>query len=285
MHRIFLEQLKQRAASPNSSTPRPFLRWAGSKRYLLKYLVNVLPNSFKTYREPFLGSGSLYFLLQPSKACLSDKSPELIDSFRAIKENAKAVLNNLSKINNDKETYYHIRANRSSNRYKKAAEFLFLNKTCWNGLYRVNSSGEFNVPYGYVKLKDLVDKENIALCAQLLNNSHTFLEVCDFEENLSKATKGDLVYLDPPYTTGHNNNGFISYNENIFSWEDQIRLATLANKLVEKGVYVIVSNANHDEILKLYPNFTRLVVERSSTISSKNKGRGKITEIVLSSQN
>ncbi len=284
MHRILLEQVKERAATPNSSSPRPFLRWAGSKRYLLKHLVDVLPNSYKTYREPFLGSGSLYFLLQPAKACLSDKSLELVESFQAIKENVKVVLNYLSKINNDEKTYYYIRANRSSGLYKKAAEFLFLNKTCWNGLYRVNSSGVFNVPYGYVKTKELVDKENILSCSQLLNLTDTNLAICDFEESLEKSIKGDLVYLDPPYTTGHNNNGFISYNEKIFSWDDQIRLAGLANKLAKKGVHVIVSNANHRELIKLYSNFNKLTIERNSTISSQAEGRRKISEVIFTSK-
>jgi DNA adenine methylase len=278
---ILIEDVLSRALSPNSARPRAFLRWAGSKRFLLKHLIDILPSEFETYREPFLGSGALYFLLQPQKAVLSDVCIDLVNAFLAVRDNVNAVLEHLAPLKPHKEIYYNVRQNRSISHFKYAAEFIYLNKTCWNGLYRVNAAGAFNVPFGRVGTDSVIDGDNLKACASTLGSSDTLLKACDFEESLKDAKAGDLVYLDPPYVTGHNNNGFIAYNEVLFSWEDQIRLATLAQNLADMGVHVIVSNANHDEVIKLYPRFKTKYFSRSSTLASDVKRRRIISEVLL----
>jgi DNA adenine methylase len=271
------------SGAANNLPPRPFLRWAGSKRLLLKHLNPLIPESYGTYFEPFAGSASLYFHLQPKKAVLNDKAAEVIDLYGAIKEDVEAILLYCAQFKNTKEAYYNVRANRSTNPTKRAAEFLFLNKTCWNGLFRVNTSGEFNVPYGDNKVIQLVDPANLRSCAQLMINSDVALLNVDFEEAVQEADEGDLVYFDPPYVTGHNNNGFLHYNEKIFSWDDQIRLAKLAKTLISRGVHVLVSNADHNDVAALYDGFYKTLIRRNSTISGNVDKRGPISEVIFRS--
>lgn len=267
----------------NDVQPRPFLRWAGSKRLLLKHLAPLIPESFGTYFEPFAGSASLFFHLQPSTAVLNDKATEVIALYEAIKKDVEAILAFCDEFENSKEAYYYVRANRSNDPMKRAAEFLFLNKTCWNGLFRVNASGEFNVPYGDNKLAQLVDPTNLRSCARLMAKIDVALLNVDFEDAVKEAKYGDLVYFDPPYVTGHNNNGFLHYNEKIFSWEDQVRLAELAINLVGKGVHVLVSNADHDDVATLYEDFDKTLINRNSTISGNRDKRGLISEVIFHS--
>jgi DNA adenine methylase len=264
---------------------RPFLRWAGSKRLLLKHLVKRVPRKYGTYYEPFVGSGSLYLFLRPKKAVLNDKATEVIELFRALKSDVEGVITHANTFSNDRATFNRVRSSRSTDETKRAAEFLFLNKTCWNGLFRVNASGNFNVPYGDNKVAELFDAENLRACAELLQATNPRLTTLDFEDAVRNCSEGDLVYFDPPYVTGHNNNGFLEYNEKIFSWDDQIRLAKLASKLVTQGVSVIVSNAHHRDIVSLYPDFRKTIVHRSSTISGTVSTRRSITEVIFSAKN
>jgi DNA adenine methylase len=282
---IELGALWSRVERPNSTTPRSFLRWAGSKRFILKHVINLLPSRFRTYREPFLGSGSLFFFLRPERAVLNDSCSELIETFSAIRDNVDAVIEYLRPLKRDKETFYHIRQNRSKGRFKRAAEFIYLNKTCWNGLYRVNSAGIFNVPFGSQKSDSIVDFNNLRECAASLGSPDITLQVCDFENSVKESNPGDLVYFDPPYVTGHNNNGFIAYNEVIFSWDDQKRLANIAKRLASKGVHVIVSNANHQEIVALYEGFAVKHFNRTSTLASDITKRRIVSEVLLHSHN
>lgn len=260
---------------------RPFLRWAGSKRLLLKHLIPLLPDQIGTYYEPFLGSGSVYLHLKPKRARLNDKALEVIDLLRALRTDVEAVLSHVEIFTNDKDTYYRVRNERSEDPLRHAAEFLFLNRTCWNGLFRVNLSGNFNVPYGNNKVLEIVDAENLRLCARFLNETKPVLTTIDFESAVVGYKEGDFAYFDPPYVTGHNNNGFLAYNEKIFSWDDQIRLSKLAKKLFNEGVQVMVSNANHEDVCKLYPDFVKTVVNRHSTISGSSDKRGPITEVIF----
>ena len=279
------ESLRQRASDPLSAEPRPFLRWAGSKRSLASELVPLLPAKFGTYWEPFLGSAALFFLLRPKRARLSDKCAELIDVYQAVSENVSAVSAYLRPLRPDPDLYYSIRENRSSGRFKRAAEFLYLNKTCWNGLYRVNSDGRFNVPYGKPKTDFLMDFGNLRACSEALANARVELMACDFEVALTDVRGGDLVYLDPPYVTRHDNNGFVDYNETLFSWKDQERLAKRARALAKAGAYVIVSNANHHEVAALYKGFKQKTLTRASTLASDSSCRVKVKEAVFYSPN
>lgn len=273
--------LENVSESEYSMPPRPFLRWAGSKRLLLRHLSPLVPKSFGTYFEPFVGSASLYFHLRPKNAVLNDKASEVINLYSAIKSDVEAVLAACKEFENNKERYYAVRENRSTNPMERAAEFLFLNKTCWNGLYRVNASGEFNVPYGNNKVKAIVDSDNLRSCARLMAETDVVLLNSDFETAVEEAKSGDFVYFDPPYVTGHNNNGFLHYNEKIFSWDDQVRLAKLAKRLVNQGVNVLVSNADHQDVAALYDDFVKTSIQRNSTISGNTEKRGPITEMIF----
>jgi DNA adenine methylase len=265
---INLDELRARASRTLSNSPRPFLKWAGSKRSLLCHIVESLPPNFRTYHEPFLGSGSLFFLLCPPRAVLSDACTELVEAFRAIRDDFGRVRKYLEPLKPQREIYYGIRENRSKGRF--------------NGLYRVNSAGKFNVPFGLVKSENLVDWNNLRECSRALRRGGVSIQACDFERNLEDVQSGDLVYLDPPYVTGHNNNGFIDYNERLFSWADQLRLAKLAGELVARGAHVIVSNADHEEVVRLYPGFLVHSFERPSTLASSPLKRGRVSEVILS---
>ncbi len=248
---------------------------------LLPQILDVLPSSYGTYREPFLGGGSLFFLLEPPRAVLSDSCQDLVATYQAVRDNASAVLRYLAPLYPDRDLFYDIRSNRSTGRYKRAAEFIYLNKTCWNGLYRVNGRGEFNVPYGAPKTDDLVDPANLRSCAAALANSGVTITSEDFEDALLDATAGDLVFLDPPYVTRHNNNGFIYYNELLFSWHDQERVARVAARLASAGVNVLVTNAHHNDVLDLYDGFQVTPLYRPSTIAATASKRGRVTEALL----
>ena len=240
---------------------------------------------FRTYHEPFLGSGALFFLLCPDQSSLSDECSELIDVYTTIRDRAPSVIRYLKPLKPDRDLFYAIRDRRSRGKLKGAAEFLYLNKTCWNGLYRVNSEGHFNVPYGMPKTDFIADFENIRACSKALQKPDVRLQSCDFEEALANVKAGDLVYLDPPYVTRHNNNGFIDYNETLFSWGDQKRLAKRAGQLADVGAYVIVTNADHREVVDLYRGFKSHTLKRSSTLASDPKRRVQVTEAILYSSN
>jgi DNA adenine methylase len=250
----------------------------------LGHIVDYLPRSFGTYFEPFLGAGSLYFLLQPSSAVLSDKCLPLVQTYEAIRDNAGAVIRYMDEMRPTKSAYYKVRAEQPRSRFRRAANFIYLNYTCWNGLYRVNSSGKFNVPFGRPKSKNLADPLNLRSCASALGKTDVMLRAGDFEESLKTVKGGDLVYLDPPYVTQHNTNGFRDYNESLFHWADQIRLARVAAALVKRGAHVLVSNARHADIEGLYPDFERVVINRKSTLASNASFRGRAEELLLVSR-
>lgn len=260
--------------------PRPFVRWAGSKRALTKDLVEFLPDTFGRYWEPFVGSGALYFLIEPEKATLNDSCRELIELYRAIADDAGLVSKLAASIPFNREQFYAVRANRSRERYQRAAEFLYLNRGCFNGLYRVNSSGQFNVPWGAPKTDFVVDDANIVACQSLLSKG-TKLMSGDFESALKGARGGDLIFLDPPYVTRHNNQTFIDYNEKLFHWSDQIRLAAVAERMRVRGCHVLVTNANVADVISLYPHFDSTLINRSSTLASSATRRGRVSEVVL----
>lgn len=278
---LLLDEITSCAQRPNSSTPRPFLKWAGSKRHVLKHLIDLLPKHINTYYEPFLGTAALFFLLKPRHAVLNDFCIPLMNAFIAVRDNVDAVIKYLRPLKPNKTLFYQIRQKPSRGRFRRAAEFIYLNKVCWNGLYRVNSNGIFNVPYGSPKSNFIADFHNLKACSLTLQSPGVELQSSDFEEAITGAKHGDLVYFDPPYVTGHNNNGFLEYNETIFSWTDQQRLAKVAKYLATKGVHVIISNANHDQIVKLYPGFGVRRFNRSSTLASDAASRRTVSELLL----
>lgn len=259
----------------------PFLKWAGGKRWLVSAHKDVFNVSFERYIEPFVGGGSVYFYLTPNNAILADKNGQLIDTYKAIKTNWKQVNDELiiHSRNHSNDYYYKVRALRFENIYSRAAQLIYLNRTCWNGLYRVNRKGEFNVPIG-TKDKVILESDNFENVSKLLSN--TELHNSDFESIINKAADKDLVFIDPPYTVKHNNNGFIKYNQHIFSWEDQVRLSKCVLRAKHRGATIILTNADHESVRELYTtDFEIRSVPRASVLSGKAMYRGKVSELLV----
>lgn len=260
---------------------KPLVKWPGGKQWLAGAAPYLIPLGWSgRYYEPFVGGGALFFALQPRRATLSDCNRELITAYRAIRQNPEAVIHLLSQYPYRKDFYYEIRSRSPHSPYGIAARLLYLNRTCWNGLYRVNKEGRFNTPFGRFKNPTICDEERIRKCTRAL--SRASLCVGDFDQ-VSKARAGDFVYFDPPYITSYRHNGFLKYNAPLFSWSDQERLARLAIELAEADIYVLVSNANQRALVKFYSGFNYYQVARRSLIAASAKHRGMITEALLSS--
>lgn len=260
----------------------PFLKWPGGKRWFVANHSHLLPTSFKRYFEPFLGGGSVYFHLEPKRACLADINTELIDVYRAIARR-RAQLEQYLRDHEEqhgKRYYYRIRSSAPTGLAERAARTLYLNRTCFNGIYRVNLDGVFNVPKG-TKSAVLLGTDDFTTTARLLRRAK--LLVSDFEPIIDRAKCGDLVFADPPYTVRHNNNGFVKYNETLFSWADQERLAKSLGRAARRGVKLVLTNADHDEVRALYPQrtFSVEVVERYSSISCTSASRRTYRELVI----
>jgi DNA adenine methylase len=260
----------------------PFLKWAGGKRWLIPKLQDKLP-TFGMYYEPFVGSGGLFFALEPKRAILSDTNPELINCYRCVRDHCNEVIRILKRLKSNKETYYKVRDKLYSkgDKVKRAAYFIYLNKTCWNGLYRVNQAGRFNVPVGRVNESvPVFDADQLVVASHLLKRAK--LKCCDFQEAIAEASANDLVYFDPPYITTHLNNGFIKYNSKLFHHSDELRLARTAQYLAMKTVSVIVSNAAHPLIRQQYDGpFFKTEVRRTSIIAADPSHRSKIKELLI----
>jgi DNA adenine methylase len=257
----------------------PLLKWPGGKRNLVDHILPLVPRQFNRYFEPFLGGGALFFALKPAKAFLSDRNTELIQAYLHVRDHPKAVIRELRKLQNGEEEYYKIRSIKPTSDPSGAARLIYLITLAFNGIYRVNLKGEFNVPYGYKTHIDPCDEARILNASALLKRAT--IRDLDFEEALVNAGKGDVAYLDPPYTVAHGNNGFVKYNAKIFSWQDQVRLSRVAGKLAAKGCMVIVSNADHASIRGLYRGFSVATLERSSIVSASRDFRSRIKECVF----
>ena len=261
---------------------KPFLRWAGGKRWLLKHLKEILPkNGFNDYHEPFLGGGSVFFHLNPQNAYLSDLNKDLIDTYKAVKENVEEVILELSKFQNTAECYYKTRLEKYDIEAKKAAQFIYLNQTSFNGIYRVNLQGIYNVPYGH-RQKNFCDPDLLRLVSKALSSAT--LENSDFTKSIQNIKKNDLVFLDPPYTVTHNNNGFIKYNQKLFDLSSQYQLSSYIDQVKEKGAYYILTNAAHHKIEEIFrkENDIILQLDRASLIGGRNAKRGSYTELLIS---
>jgi len=260
----------------------PFLKWAGGKQWLAWAAPYLTPKKWSGhYLEPFLGGGAFFFALEPGRATLSDKNADLISTYRALRDNPDHVIRLLRRYPHNSDFYYRIRARVPQSRHSRAARFIYLNRTCWNGLYRTNRSGKFNTPFGSFKNPTICNAERIRRSARLLRRPT--LCAGDFERVTDSARSGDLVYLDPPYITGHQNNGFLKYNAQLFSWSDQQRLAEVVSRLVNTGVHVLASNADHPAVLALYKGLHYYRATRRSLIAGALEARGVIGEALLSS--
>lgn len=264
-----------------SQKPKPFLRWAGGKSWLVKHFDTLFSNlRFNTYHEPFLGGGAMYFHLQPPKAILYDLNEKLIQTYQQVQSNVGNVIRELKKFENNEATYYQVRSTVFRSQTKKAAQFIYLNQTSYNGIYRENLNGVYNVPYGY-REKEILDADNLRLASICLKSCQLFSG--DFEMAIKRVKKNDLVFLDPPYTVTHNNNGFIKYNQKLFSLEDQYRLASLIEQIKSKDAKYILTNAAHHAIREIFSanNTTILELSRASLIGGKNASRGEYNELLI----
>ncbi|MER9296698.1 Dam family site-specific DNA-(adenine-N6)-methyltransferase [Mesorhizobium sp. M0621] len=259
----------------------PFLKWAGGKRWLANSKQLPLPSSYERYIEPFLGGAAIFFHLKPSRAILSDVNAELIELYEVIRDNPVELMD-LMKIHHaahSPEYYYKLRESNPKDGVDRAARTMYLNRTCWNGLYRVNLSGVFNVPIG-TKSTVVFDNDDFLGIADQLSNAE--IRCSDFEPIVGEAREGDFVFVDPPYTVRHNLNGFIKYNENLFSWGDQVRLRDAVASAIERGAAVVVTNADHDSVRELYAGLCDYrSVKRSSVLASETTRRGPTSEALF----
>lgn len=260
---------------------KPFLKWAGGKRWLVRRYPQLFEIDFDRYVEPFLGSGAVFFHLQPERSVIADVNPTLMNVYSSLRADYRRVWTHLSEHarNHSDEYYYEVRSKVFRTDVSRAAQFLYLNRTCWNGLYRENLRGEFNVPRG---TKDTVifDDDDFGAVSKALASAK--IMACDFEKVISAVKEGDLVFIDPPYTVKHNGNGFVKYNESIFSWNDQIRLAEAVKSKARSGASMIVTNAYHPTVVDLYREFSMIVpVERASVLSGDKSYRGRTQEALI----
>jgi DNA adenine methylase len=262
---------------------QPFLKWPGGKRWAAFEISELVRQKLNgTYYEPFLGSAAVYFWLRPVNSVLSDINKDLINTYLVVRDQLDKLIEQLKSIPISRRAYYCLRSSSPADSVERAARFLYLNRTSFSGLYRVNSAGEFNVPYGGGERtpRALLKSQILPHAASALEKAN--IKCCDFEEILKSATRGDVVYCDPTYTVTHDNNGFVRYNEKNFSWADQERLANAAISASRRGASVIVSNAHHPSVRKLYPHGRFITLRRQSTLSADASRRGPVKEFLIS---
>ena len=269
---------------------KPFVKWAGGKRQVINELKKYIPNEFDTYYEPFIGGGALLFELAPKRAVINDSNKELMNVYEVLCDDKKfskmcRVLNDYE-ANHSEEFYYEIRnKDREKQKfsrladYTRAARTIYLNKACFNGLYRVNSKNEFNVPFGKKEKVNTYDGGNLITVSNYLTMNDIKILSVDFEEAVKDAKKGDFVYFDPPYDS--DTGTFNSYTEDGFGKEEQRRLARVFKELDERGVYVMLSNHNTLLVNELYKGYNMHVIEAKRNINSKGEKRGKVEELII----
>ncbi|MDE2746554.1 MAG: DNA adenine methylase [Chloroflexota bacterium] len=273
---------------------KPFLKWAGGKKSLLPELLQAVPEQIETYYEPFVGGGALFFALQSEGrfkwAVLSDSNRELINAYVQVRDNVEGLIRALSvhqrkyrEAEDRAEYYYTIRSKKLTCSLGGAANLIFLNKTCYNGLYRVNSKGGFNVPHGRYANPRICDEENLRAASEALQGVE--LTVADFAEAPANAREGDFVYFDPPYVPLSETAYFTSYTAKDFGMDEQARLARTATTLAAQGSCVTLSNSGHPDVASMYSSqaFCLNEVQVRRAINSKAKSRGPVREYLIQS--
>lgn len=263
------------------STSQPFLKWAGGKTQLLPELKKRMPKEYNTYYEPFIGGGALYFSISPNRAVIADINDDLINAYKIVKDRPKELISALLRYVNDKEFYYKIRGQDYEvlSPVERAARLIYLNRTCFNGLYRVNKSGQFNVPFANYKNPNIVQQDRITAASQVLQG--TKIHHAGFEKVLVAAKEGDFIYLDPPYYPKDVYSDFKRYNKEQFHKNDHERLAKLYNELTERGCYVMLSNSDTPFTRELYKKWRVDTVYAKRLINKDASKRGEVTEIIV----
>lgn len=274
---VILEKLKEETY--------PIVKWVGGKRQLMFELQKNMPEYYNRYFEPFIGGGALFFYLQPDNAYISDMNEELINLYQVVRDNVDGLVADLQKHDISKEYFMEIRNIDRTEEYQnwsniqKASRFIYLNRTCFNGMYRVNSKGEFNVPFGHYKNPRILDENNLINCSNLLQR--TEIKHADFSEILKKVKKGDFVYFDPPYVPLSETSSFTSYTKDGFDMDMQLSLRDVCDELDSMGVKFLLSNSDTQFVNELYENYNIKKVFASRQINANADGRGKITEVLV----
>jgi DNA adenine methylase len=285
--------------SLNEKQLKPPLKWAGGKRQIINELAERMPKKFNKYFEPFIGAGALFFEIKPENSTVNDINFEISNLYKVLSVKSKTLKliellkdyekkhNELKNLESKSEFFYKVRALdreesfKNSQDYEVLARTIYLNKTCFNGIFRLNSEGYFNVPFGKKEIVNLFDKNNIDSINYFLESNKVTILNGDFEIALRDVSKGDFVYLDPPYDTIDNKNSFTTYSKEGFGKEDQRRLAKLFIELDKRGAYLMLSNHNTELIRELYSKFNIKVINVRRMINSKGDGRGKVEEVLI----
>jgi len=267
---------------------KPFLKWAGGKTQLLEKILGTFPQKVKTYYEPFVGGGAVFFSMASQKrferAVINDWNQELVNCYRTIRDFPTDLIRQLSDLRYDREVFANMRQQKPEDLepVHRAARTIYLNKTGFNGLYRVNRAGGFNVPFGKFKTPPKIFEEStIRGCSEALNDRFVSIQSTDFAAVCGEAEKGDLVYFDPPYVPVNQTSDFTSYTSKGFGLEEQERLARLFASLAKKGANVVLSNSDTEIVRKLYAGFTIVEVLARRNINSKADKRGPVTELLV----
>lgn len=266
----------------------PVLKWVGGKRQLLQDITQYIPEKHSTYYEPFLGGGAVLFELQPAKAVVNDINEELINVYNAIRDDVEGLIDDLKKHRNEADYFYEIREkDRDRENYnklsdiEKASRIIYLNKTCYNGLFRVNRHGEFNTPFGRYQNPNIVNEDTLRAVSNYFNKANITFKCGDFEEAVKGIRKGSFVYFDPPYDPVSDSSNFTGYDRGGFDRDEQIRLKKLCDKLNERGVKFLLSNSATEFILDLYKDYDIKIVQAKRTINSKGDKRGEVNEVLV----
>jgi DNA adenine methylase len=269
----------------NGRAARPFIKWAGGKAQLLPKLTQRLPTKFKRYFEPFVGGAALFFHVAPQEAYLADTNPELVGCYKVVRDDVEALIRELGTHRYEEEYYYSVREWDRKDDFSslpavtRAARFIYLNKTCFNGLYRVNSKGHFNVPFGSYSNPTIVDADNLRECSRRLARAE--IVVSDYASVTDEVEKGDFVYFDPPYAPLSVTSSFTAYTKQGFDYSDQEALREVCHRLDKKGVYFMLSNSSNPRMIELYRDFTVHTVSATRAINSKATDRGPVSEIIV----
>ena len=264
----------------------PFVKWAGGKRQLLPELIERVPK-FTTYCEPFVGGGALFFYLQPKKAIINDFNKDLINTYITIQNDVESLIQHLSTYKNDSESYYKIRELDRTPLFhrmsatEKASRLIYLNKTCYNGLFRVNSMGEFNSPFGNYKSPNIVNEPTLRAIHNYFQNADVTFLSGDFEAAVKGLKKGTFVYFDPPYDPVSASSNFTGYTNLGFGKQEQRRLKEVCDELNAKGIKFLLSNSATDFILDLYKEYNIEKISAKRVINSNANNRGNVDEVLI----
>ena len=269
---------------------KPILKWVGGKRQLLAEIVPLVPKNPTLYVEPFIGGAAVLLNIQPQQARINDFNEELINVYITVRDNPNELLKQLRvhEEKNSRDYYYETRALdrepsfRELTNVERAARIIYLNKTCYNGLFRVNAAGQLNVPYGRYKHPNIVNEPAIRALSTYLNNDDIDIRCGDFATILEDLPEGSFVYLDPPYMPISATSAFTGYTEGGFGYDEQVRLRDECIKLKEQGIAFLQSNSDCDEIRDLYDEFTIKTVQAKRAINSDGEGRGAVSEVLIS---